>query len=504
MPWKKTITRGEHPVLLVDALVTGMSEYALRKLLNLDFGIKKYKRVSGASFLDEEEFNVLVAKLKEKISQDKNYLSELAANYLKTAKHLVAKAKGLPNFASKGKSSQQVNQLFIEFMEEYNQSTFFFYVPLFLEAILEDEVKEALIQHFKKRRKDISVDHVLKQLTIPVKESLRKKNELDVLLIAKQISENEQLKKVFTKRTDLILTSLKKYRKLQGLIKKHMDEYAWINTYLFQVRDTSFDDLIKEIKDALRDDPSKKLLDIKTQRAKQTQEGNNLIQELKIPPQIINKIKLIQEWNYLRSYRVDLYSMIHYYAHPLFQAVAVNLGLTYEELLQLTYKEIVGIMKFGLLNRDVLASRKEGHGWLMEDGKIKVCTGFRLEEIKELEPEPEKLKDNKIYGTSAYSGIAEGTVHVVLYPYDKDKVKSFRKGDILVAKMTTPDYTPLIRKAGAVITDEGGLLCHALVLAREFQVPCLIATNIATHFLKDGYTVKVNADEGFARIVKKS
>ncbi|MBI3032598.1 hypothetical protein HYY69_03925 [Candidatus Woesearchaeota archaeon] len=504
MPWKKTITRGDHPVLLVDAIVSGMSEYALRKLLNLEFGFKRYKRVSGASFLDEEEFNVLVSKFKEKIALDKHYLSELSNNYVKTAKHLVAKAKTFHGLTTKGKSSDQVNQAFIEFMEEYNQSTFFFYVPLFLEVILESEINEELSKHLKKRRKDLSVDHVLKQLTFPMKESLRKKHELDILAIAKQISENDVLKKEFTKRNELIIASLKRYRKLQSLIKQHKEEYAWINTYLFQVKEYSFDEIVKEIKDALKENPSQRLAEHKMNMSKQLQEYNLLVKALKISPSLLEKIKLVQEWNYLRSYRVDLYAMIHYYVYPLFQAVAVNLGLTYDELLQLTYKEIVGIMKFGLLNRQVLESRKEGHGWLMDEGKIKICTGFKLDEIKELEPEPEKLKDNKLYGTPAYSGMAEGVVHLVVDPYVKDDVKHFKKGDILVAKMTSADYTPLIRKAGAVVTDEGGLLCHALVLAREFQVPCLVGTNVATHFLKDGFKVKVNADEGFVKIVKKS
>ena len=74
MVWKKTISRGEHPVLLVDALVSGMSEHAMRKLLDLDFSLKKYKRVSGASFMDEDEFNLLVSKIKERSNEDKNYL----------------------------------------------------------------------------------------------------------------------------------------------------------------------------------------------------------------------------------------------------------------------------------------------------------------------------------------------------------------------------------------------------------------------------------------------
>ena len=504
MVWKKTISRGEHPVLLVDALVSGMSEHAMRKLLDLDFSLKKYKRVSGASFMDEDEFNLLVSKIKERSNEDKNYLNELTNNYVKTAKKLVAKAKSLYIFNFKGKSSSQINEMFIEFMEEYNQSTFFFYIPLFLEHLLEDELNHEIGALLKKRRVDISLHQALQVLCMPTKETLRRKHTTDLLQIGKVITENEKIKKEFNKRQELVILALKRYRKLNSLIKTHLEEYAWLHTYLFQIREYTVDEVVKELKEILKENIDDELKIIKSVKADNAEKYKKMVEKLKIPPALIEKIQLVQEWNYLRSYRVDLYSMIHYYSNNLFQAVAVNLQLTYDELLQLTYKEIVGIMKFGLFNRTVLESRRDGHGMLMEDGKAKVCTGYKLEEIKEQEKEPEKLKENKLYGTPAYSGNAEGKVHVVLDPYSKENVKGFKKGDILVARMTSTDYTPLIQKAGAIITDEGGILCHALVIAREFGIPCLVGTNVATYFLKDGYTIKVNADEGYAKIIKKN
>ncbi len=68
--------------------------------------------------------------------------------------------------------------------------------------------------------------------------------------------------------------------------------------------------------------------------------------------------------------------------------------------------------------------------------------------------------------------------------------------------MTHPDDGPLISKAAAVVTDEGGVLCHAAIVARELKKPCIIGTKIATKVLKDGDTVEVDAEKGIVRKIK--
>ena len=79
--------------------------------------------------------------------------------------------------------------------------------------------------------------------------------------------------------------------------------------------------------------------------------------------------------------------------------------------------------------------------------------------------------------------------------------KKVNKGDILVASMTTPDYIPAMKKAAAIITDEGGITCHAAIIAREFNIPCIIGTKNATKTLKDNNIIEVNANNGTITIL---
>ena len=96
-------------------------------------------------------------------------------------------------------------------------------------------------------------------------------------------------------------------------------------------------------------------------------------------------------------------------------------------------------------------------------------------------------------GQSASPGIATGKVKIITSLKQISKIK---KGDILVAKMTSPDYVPAMKQAGGIITDEGGVTSHAAIVSRELGIACVVGTGEATSKLKDGMIVTVNGKEG--------
>ncbi|MCK4818877.1 phosphoenolpyruvate synthase, partial [bacterium] len=124
--------------------------------------------------------------------------------------------------------------------------------------------------------------------------------------------------------------------------------------------------------------------------------------------------------------------------------------------------------------------------------------GKQAEEI--LKKTSAKHEDqNEIKGQVANAPVKKikGKVQVIL---DVSK-KEFKQGNILVTTMTRPEFVPLMRKAKAIITDEGGITCHAAVVAREFKIPAVIGTKVATKKLRDGDMVKVDARIGFVKKV---
>ena len=97
--------------------------------------------------------------------------------------------------------------------------------------------------------------------------------------------------------------------------------------------------------------------------------------------------------------------------------------------------------------------------------------------------------------------LSKGTIKVVFEYTELDKVK---RGDILVTPMTTPNFLPAMNKASAFITDEGGVMCHAAIVAREMNKPCIVGTKVATQSLKDGDLVEVDANKGIIKIIKRA
>ena len=72
-------------------------------------------------------------------------------------------------------------------------------------------------------------------------------------------------------------------------------------------------------------------------------------------------------------------------------------------------------------------------------------------------------------------------------------------GDILVAIATTPAIVPAMKKAAAIVTDEGGLTCHASIVSRELEIPCVVGTRVVTKTVKDGDLVEVDATKGIVK-----
>ncbi len=99
-----------------------------------------------------------------------------------------------------------------------------------------------------------------------------------------------------------------------------------------------------------------------------------------------------------------------------------------------------------------------------------------------------------VSGQTGSPGSAEGPVCIV----SPDNLGvDFPTGAVLVCEVTTPNYVPLMQKASAIVTDQGGILSHAAIIARELHKPCIVGTGTATKVLKNNELIVVHADEGF-------
>ncbi len=123
------------------------------------------------------------------------------------------------------------------------------------------------------------------------------------------------------------------------------------------------------------------------------------------------------------------------------------------------------------------------------------------EELDDLEMFIESKKDidynlRELKGIGISKGKVIGTVKVIK---DQSKQGEVKEGTILVTGITRPQFNSILKQCKSIITDEGGMLCHTAILCREFNIPSVVDTKIATEIFKDGDEVEVDADNGTVR-----
>jgi phosphohistidine swiveling domain-containing protein len=130
------------------------------------------------------------------------------------------------------------------------------------------------------------------------------------------------------------------------------------------------------------------------------------------------------------------------------------------------------------------------------EGKVQYNYDFWKEKVK-----PEFSDQIKVIkGTGVSSGKAQGKVKIFISSIDYEEIP---EGAVLVTGMTNPQLVPYLKKAAAIVTDEGGITCHAAIISREMHKPCVVGTLNATQILKDGDEVEVDANHSVVKIFRK-
>ncbi len=165
----------------------------------------------------------------------------------------------------------------------------------------------------------------------------------------------------------------------------------------------------------------------------------------------------------------------------------------YKELIDLLYGKPVEIP-----NREVYAKGKFS-GWKDVVGDAARAI---IEKLSYLEPGISQL-EGRVGNRGKYRGRVRKINFSAETDYDQE-IEAMRVGEVLVSGSTGPELILACKKAGAIITDEGGVTSHAAIVSRELNIPCVIGTKVATKVLENGDEVEVNADVGVVRILSKA
>lgn len=409
--------------------------------------------------------------VKNNISKDKGYLARVKRNYNK----IMRKDKLLFNKIEKTDlkllDDEKLFKLCIDAMYAFSDTVGISHIIEPFTLTTAHEMRDMLYKQIKDKSK---LNSYFNLLTTPKEKSFFNDVKDDLIRIKKEKENAER----------------------DRLIKEHIKRFFWIRNNYSGKQPYTKEEVEEELK-SVSEKEHVNFANIKKERAR-------LIKKLRLSKELVEYFKITEFFGHFQDERkANILKGIEY-ADRTFTALCRRFKRDPVLMRYFLFYEL-SLEKFKSDNTKMLKERREGTIFVMyKKGKevdYSLETGKKYKEYRNaFEKEIKKKRIGDLRGNAASLGTAIGVVRVCK---NINSIKSFKKGEILVASMTRPEYVPAMKKAAAVITDEGGITCHAAIISRELGIPCIIGTKIATNVLKDGMVVEVRANHGLIKILKK-
>lgn len=453
------------PIFLNLAAYSGME---MKKYFGFGYSafIHNFKKGYGEMWYLKNDFRRIWKNIKEEISKDPGYLAKVKKDYFSILKK---NEKILANF-----NWEEINNLddieIITFFRNASQtlqdSVGIAHIVDAIGIEIEKEFKKILLNEIENKKR---FNEYFSYLTIPSGMSFISREEMELRKISKLFGD-----------------------KKRKALKIHSKKYFWLqNSYAGpkEINEKFFSKRIIDLQNS-----SSRFSDFKTKI--------DLIKKLKLSKKtvdFVNVIDFITIWQDAR--KEIILRNIGYFGriiNEIGRRAKIKPGLIY----YLGSRDVKLIKSLGAIKtlKEELKRREKGVFFLTRhkeeisvsgDGYDKLISYYKKISTSE-------MNKSELHGTVANTGTAIGRVVVCKSLRSISKVS---KGDIIVASMTRPEFMPALKKAAAIVTDEGGLTCHAAIIARELNIPAVIGTKNATKILKDGMTVEVRANHGLVRIL---
>ena len=462
-----TINQNEDSIVLED------TEKIMKEATGLDFYCYVKKVIFGNLMMSQDDLE----RIKKIIIKDNKNKPEIFTNL---AKKCLDRCKELINFCNsikytgfKKKTNKELWGLFSKYVQKQMMVMTF----LALAAILDDIMEEKIILYIQ--RKNLP-NEVASKLVFPLVMSTPAKERSSLLKLALMLEKNPN----YNYKTEF-----------NGIHEK----FCWSSNLYWWGDNKNYDYYNKKLKQLQKTNIIKELIILKNDIANNKKEFELIIKKYNLDKDFVSYCRIAQYWAFLRTYRIEATYEGNYLIQNLRKEISERMSLKEEkDFYQLTLPEIQSFLLNNLMFDYLkINERKQGYILFFFDEKNFLFSGKDIARFMQKEKDIMEVKE--ITGNIVYMGKVKGTAKIVKKASELSKLK---KGDILITPMTTIDYVPYLDKASAIVTDEGGIACHAAIVAREFKIPAIVGTKFATKILKDNDLIEVDARKGIVRKLK--
>lgn len=444
----------EYGVMYSEAVITSVCSYAKkRNPYYLEHLITIPEQNNQSFYKIDKEWDKFINYEACRYLNNPATLERYSQDFHKSGKKYVNLAQKISGQNLTEISDQTIIKQYNEFYNVWLDYLYWLWIGYYLSEEINMRLKQMIDQ--KEIDKDL-INNYWKILCQPIK-----KNQTLIL--------NDQIKKI-------------KFSKNSKSINNIYQKYSWLPCLDIHNPPWSLSDFRKYCQN------------IKVNQIQKNKSISKVIKELKLTKLEIDLVKMVRNLAYIRDARDEYRRQGVYNSRPFFIEIANRMGIAIEDFSYILPKEI-----FTHVSIKIIKERKNGFVLYNSRGQT-VCISDPKAINKYLEKisiDYENWKLNDINGLAVSKGRVTGRVTIVFGVKDLSRVKN---SDILVAITTHPDFIIAMQRAAGFVTDEGGITCHAAIVARELGKPCIVGTKIATKVLKDGDLVEVDAERG---IVKK-
>lgn len=463
--WKHYYTRHSH---MQDIEATYVHAMLLNGHITESLGIPESGKWEG--WFKEDELNNYFRSLQRKISIPSWNISEHVRAFNRDRSALLKAAQNLARAPYRGATNREIIRAYNNYIDSYPPYLIYLWMPWAITEIIDDWFVERLAKKFQNWKE------LYELLARP--PHLAEMEKLERALMCWKIRRGSQ-------------------KKLERLTKR----YGHLGSYSVSTPPWNSRNLTKLIADIAN--PRRHLLELQKSRRIALKGISKALMQLKKEPILYRVGKTINLYTWIRNERADAYKYAIVMTQPFYRWFERHFCLPKYWAADLTRQEMIdSLEKNGLACSMRELQMRVHHGCMayitLKKTAVVSHPKKQLAFIKGFMPNHGVGQRGSIKGKPTCPGLVRGKVFRILHLSD---VKKMPKGAVLLANMTHPDYMPAIRKASAIVTDEGGVVCHAAIISRELKIPCVTGTGEATKVFKNGDRVEVDAEKGIVKII---
>ncbi len=474
-----------HPLLSIDAKICCVDayKYGIERGTVTQTVIKSEKDADQLCFI-RSEFDATAQSFYKKILTDVNWALGLSDKIILTSTRLMQLSEKIRitnvSKLSNAELAESLDNWIAHRKEAHGYGMPWNYVE-FENGYFSTYVTKYIEKKIAEKHLNLLAGKAFSLLSIPLEKTFALREQDEMLQLALEAKQGKEIDKK---------------------LEKHWNKYCWLS-YMYLGPASSKEYFVNELNSLLGKTGTQleeMLLEKQKYIEKIRAEQEELMKTLAFDEFHRKCVKLAQSFIYTKAYRKDAIYHGFYSLERVFKECAKRMALSLKQFRMIMSWELKQAVLNGKFDVGELNKRYAYRVFHYNGKTKKILSGDEAKKFfNSLEFEKIEMGSLKeLKGDCACPGTAEGFVKIINVP---DEMNKMNQGDVLVSKATTPDIVPAMKKAAAIITDMGGITCHAAIVSRELGIPCIIGTKVATKFFNDGDRISVDATKGIAKKV---